>query len=418
MNYDKVGDPKPTGRCHVRNMSVYVYELPSKFNSDLLRNCTRLNRYRNLCPDVVNHGLGQPLSVEANTPTKEPIWFAPYQFAVEEIFHARMLNHPCRTNDPARANLFYVPFYGGFHMSSMGRETNYTARDELAVQLAEHVEQQQPWWGRRNGKDHFMVLGRTAWDFMRSDRQQGVVDYGSNTLLNLPAVRNMSVFVVERHPSEGNNQLGIPYPSYFHPYTVDQVRDWQRKVAGSNRPYLFSYIGARRKEGVAAAIRDELMQQCSESEHCMLLNCTADASKCSDPKEVLRVMMASRFCLQPRGDSFTRRSVFDSLLAGCLPVLFSRHTAYTQYQMYLPENTTSYSVFLWEDEKMISDNGLRKVNIEEELMKIGSGKVEEMRKVVVDLIPRLTFAHPNASGDKGFEDVVDVALSSLLRLVY
>ncbi|XWS09224.1 hypothetical protein CRYUN_Cryun40dG0067200 [Craigia yunnanensis] len=36
----------------------------------------------------------------------------------------------------------------------------------------------------------------------------------------------------------------------------------------------------------------------------------------------MRVFQSSIFCLQPLGDSYTRRSIFDSILAGCIPVLF------------------------------------------------------------------------------------------------
>ncbi|MBZ5798180.1 glycosyltransferase family 47 protein, partial [Burkholderia contaminans] len=80
--------------------------------------------------------------------------------------------------------MFYVPFYGGLHASSKFREANLTARDELAVQLVDYL-QSQPWFLRNSGKDHFLVLGRTAWDFMRTD---GGSDFGANTLLNLHAV--------------------------------------------------------------------------------------------------------------------------------------------------------------------------------------------------------------------------------------
>ncbi|KAK9949610.1 hypothetical protein M0R45_005127 [Rubus argutus] len=82
------------------------------------------------------------------------------------IFHARVENHPCRTYDPSRATLFYVPFYGGLYASSKFREANLTARDELALGLVSTFS--QPTWQNRNGKDHFIALGRTAWDFMRT----------------------------------------------------------------------------------------------------------------------------------------------------------------------------------------------------------------------------------------------------------
>ncbi|CAN1845345.1 Probable xyloglucan galactosyltransferase GT17 [Linum perenne] len=329
-----------------------------------------------MCPYVANRGLGRPLYDGGSSPT----WYATHQFIGEMIFHARLENHPCRTVDPTTADLFYVPFYGGLHQSSMARETNLTARDHLAVQLARHLS-----W--------------LTW------RQR------------LTALSNVTVLTVERQPWEGGKrQVGIPYPSYFHPFNVDQVRTWQTEVKGSRRPYLWSFIGAPRKGGGIAAVREELMRQCSESRRCKLVNCTMSEEnehrfKCHDPKEVLNVMRKSQFCLQAPGDSFTRRSTFDAVLTGCIPVFFSWHTAYSQYEWYFSKDRASYSVYMEEKEVM---GGKR---VEEELLRIERGKVEAMRELIIEeLMPRMTYAHPNASNvDKGFEDVIDVALTRLFN---
>ncbi|KAL6227768.1 hypothetical protein ACLB2K_001725 [Fragaria x ananassa] len=333
-------------------------------------------------------------------------WFATHQFIAEMIIHARVENHPCRTHDPSRATLFYVPFYGGLYASSKFREANLTARDELALELVEHI-QSQPTWHKRHGKDHFIALGRTAWDFMRTSDGP---DFGANVLLNLPAVKNMSVLTVERQPWQGANQFGIPYPSYFHPSFLPEMLTWQTKMRGAARPHLFSFIGWPRKGLEKAAIRNEFIRQCAESNRCFLMKCGANgASKCHEPSEVLKVMSESQFCLQAPGDSYTRRSTFDSVLAGCIPVFFSPHTAYTQYKWFLPAEASEYSVYI--DEK--SEGSKR---IEEELLKIPVEKVEMMREKVIEMIPSLTYAHPNASG-LGFKDAVDVVLASLANHV-
>lgn len=394
------------GHCDIANFSVYVYDMPAEFNVGLLEDCRHLNIYTDMCPHVANRGLGQPISVmglPAAEPTAMPSWFATHQFIAEMIFHARVENHPCRTRDPRRASLFYVPFYGGLHASSKFREPNLTARDVLAVRLADFLES-QPFWERNQGKDHFIALGRTAWDFMRSDNGP---DFGANCLLNLPAVMNMSVMTVERNPWNGANQHGIPYPSYFHPSTWQQMSTWQDEVKRASRPNLFSFIGGPRKGLEKAAIREELIKQCAGSDRCELLQCEPGQYKCHEPVEVLRVMRRSEFCLQAPGDSFTRRSTFDSVLAGCVPVFFSRHTAYTQYKWFLPEDAREYSVYI--DEKS-EESG----RIEEVLGRIPRERVERMREKVVELIPTLTYAHPNATAaDLGFHDAVDVALASL-----
>ncbi|MBA0855365.1 hypothetical protein Goshw_012623 [Gossypium schwendimanii] len=399
--------PKPSaGKCN-GDVAVYVYNLPAEFNLGLLDDCSHLNVYTNMCPHVANHGLGQPLdNMDLQSSDSNP-WFATHQFIAEMIFHARVDNHPCRTWDPSKANLFYVPFYGGLHASSNFREPNHAIRDALAVRLVDFL-QAQPTWRKNNGKDHFLALGRTSWDFMRTNSGP---DFGANCLLNLPCVKNMSVLTVERNPWKGSNQHGIPYPSYFHPSTSDQMMTWQNMMRQSNRPYLFSFIGAPRKGVGKAAIRDEMIKQCMESTQCKILKCDHGNPKCYNPSEILKVMRESRFCLQAPGDSFTRRSTFDAILSGCIPVFFSRHTAYTQYSWFLPEEASKYSVYM--DEQ--SEESKR---IEEVLMKIPKEEVDTMRATVIDMIPRLTYAHPNAShSDLGFEDAVDVALQALAQHV-
>ncbi|KAL6317444.1 hypothetical protein AAG906_030197 [Vitis piasezkii] len=388
---------KPVEKAQVKpaekeSVLVYVYELPPKFNIGLLKECRRLNVYTDMCPHVANCGLGQPILEMGSS------WFATHQFIAEMIFHARMENHPCRTRDPEKADLFYVPFYGGLHASSKFRESNVAARDALAVELVEYIHRQR-WWRRNHGADHFLALGRTAWDFMRTD---GGTDFGANRLLNLPPVKNMSVLTVERHPWEGSNQYGIPYPSYFHPSTSDEILTWQNRMRLQRRLHLFSFIGAPRNGVDKAAIRDEIIKQCAESTRCHLLKCGSGASQCHEPTQVLNVMTQSEFCLQAPGDSFTRRSTFDSFLAGCIPVFVSPHTAYSQYSWFLPADHTTYSVFIGDENP----------SIEAELLKIPNDQIQKMRNRVINLIPNLTYIHPNSS-DFGFTDAVDVALGKL-----
>lgn len=244
---------------------------------------------------------------------------------------------------------------------------------------------------------------------MRNDNANGP-DFGANRLLNLDAVRNMSVLTVERNPWAGLNQYGIPYASYFHPSTSAEMVTWQNKMRNSKRSHLFTFIGAPRKGLEKAAVRDDIIKQCDMSSKCRLVNCRGkEAQQCFDPAQVIKVMSESEFCLQAAGDSFTRRSTFDSILAGCIPVFFSPHTAYTQYFWYLPAEGKDYSVF-------IDENGDGRMRIEEELLKIPRAKVKRMRERVVKLIPKVTYKHPNAT-DFEFKDAVDVAIAALSKRV-
>ncbi|ERN20551.1 hypothetical protein AMTR_s00068p00206630 [Amborella trichopoda] len=377
---------------------VYVYDLPPKFNGDLLRRCENLSMYTNMCPHVANRGMGQPVQ------SMGPSWFATHQFLGDLMVHARVESHVCRTNDTGLATLFYVPFYGGLHASSVFREKNWGKRDGLGEELVEYLSE-QAMWKRHRGRDHFVAIGRTSWDFMRDDKG---IDFGANRFLLTPPLANMWVLTVERHPWHPGRQIGVPYPSYFHPAEFSEILEWQIKVRQAPRTHLYAFVGGPRPPGLEkAAARADIFSQCNISSRCLSLQCRPGASGCYEPPEVLRALSTAEFCLQPPGDSFTRRSVFDSILSGCIPVFFSPHTAYTQYQWYLPEQIGGYSVYI-PPEKV--------GRIEEQLMRIPKARVARMRSTVIDLIPRITYARPDA-GDPGFQDAIDVVLSRLARRV-
>ena len=54
----------------------------------------------------------------------------------------------------------------------------------------------------------------------------------------------------------------------------------------------------------------------------------ATGEELGESREALyvRAKASSVFCLEPEGDSPDRKSVYDSLLLGCIPVVFSRRT--------------------------------------------------------------------------------------------
>jgi hypothetical protein len=99
----------------------------------------------------------------------------------------------------------------------------------------------------------------------------------------------------------------------------------------------------------------------------------------------MRLFQSSTFCLQPPGDSYTRRSVFDAMVAGCVPVFFHPASAYLQYRWHLPEDYTRYSVFIPEDPAVRAGN----VGIEETLKRIPPAVVRRIREELVRLVPRL-----------------------------
>ncbi|KAG8389145.1 hypothetical protein BUALT_Bualt02G0198700 [Buddleja alternifolia] len=383
---------------------IYVHDLPPRFNEDMLKECKSLSLWTNMCKFTTNAGLGPPLEniegVFSNTG-----WHATNQFAVDVIFNNRMKQYECLTNDSSLAAAIFVPFYAGFDIARYLWGHNVSTRDAASLALVDWL-MKRPEWSIMGGKDHFLVAGRITWDFRRLSDEDS--DWG-NKLLFLPAAKNMSMLVVESSPWNAND-YGIPYPTYFHPARDADVFGWQDRMRKLDRKYLFCFAGAPRP-GNSKSIRGQIIDQCKNSKVCKLLECDLGESKCHSPSSIMQMFQSSLFCLQPQGDSYTRRSAFDSMLAGCIPVFFHPGSAYIQYTWHLPKNYSQYSVFIPEED-------VRKNNmtIEQRLSQISVKQVKEMREVVINLIPRLIYADPRSKLET-LKDAFDVAVQAVIDKV-
>lgn len=384
---------------------IYTHDLPSKFNEDMLKECKSLSLWTNMCKFTSNAGLGPPLEnvegVFSNTG-----WYATNQFAVDVIFNNRMKQYECLTNDSSLAAAIFVPFYAGFDIARYLWGFNITVRDSASLALVDWLTKRQE-WNIMGGKDHFLVAGRITWDFRRlSDKDS---DWG-NKLLFLPAAKNMSMLVVESSPWNAND-FGIPYPTYFHPAKDADVFIWQDRMRKLDRKWLFCFAGAPRL-GNPKSIRGQIINECKKSKSCKLLECDFGESKCHSPSSIMQMFQSSLFCLQPQGDSYTRRSAFDSILAGCIPVFFHPGSAYTQYTWHLPKNYSKYSVFIPEND-ILRNNSF---SIEERLSQNSPEQVKAMREEVINLIPRIIYADPRSKLET-VKDAFDVAVQAVIDKV-
>lgn len=229
----------------------------------------------------------------------------------------------------------------------------------------------------------------------------------------MPGMENVTRLLIERNPWDGKD-VGIPYPTGFHPRTVAEVREWQQFVLNRNRSTLFGFVGAARS-GFKDDFRALLLGECGRAGkgRCRSVDC--GGGRCGNRSaETLSLFLDSVFCLQPRGDSFTRRSMFDCMLAGAVPVLFWRRSAYVQYRWYLPggdeEREGDWSVFI--DRRDVRSGA---VSVKKVLEKIGEERARRMREKVVEMIPKLLYSATEGGLGEGMQDAFDVAVEGVLR---
>lgn len=378
---------------------IYVYDLPSKFNKDLVGQCHDMVPWVDFCKYFDNEALGQRIPKLGNG------LYQTHQYSLEPIFHSRVLKHPCRVYNESEAKLFYVPFYGGLDILRWHfKNVSNGIKDTLSSELIKWLEKQWP-WARNSGKDHVFVLGKISWDFRRNDDSS----WGTR-FLELDQMQNPIKLLIERQPWHVND-IGIPHPTYFHPHSDDDIISWQLKLIRSSRRNLVSFAGAPRPDQ-PDNMRSMLISQCKSADNgvCHFLNCSSGG--CDQPESVIELFMESEFCLQPPGDSPTRKSVFDSLVSGCIPVFFCPFTAYYQYPWHLSADHGKYSVFI--DQEEVKQ---RKVNAVERLMKISPREREDMRSFIVyELLPGLLYADSNSKLEK-YQDAFSIAMNSLLERV-
>lgn len=378
---------------------IYVYDLPTKFNKDLVTQCHDMVQRVDMCKYFTNNGMGEPIPKLGNR------WFGTHQYSLELIFHSRVINNPCRVNDQNKAKLFYVPYYGGldimrWHFKNVSNEV----KDTLGFELIKWLQMQKS-WDKNLGKDHVFVLGKITWDFRRNNH----TNWGSR-FLEVYEMQNPIKLMIERHPWEIND-VGIPHPTHFHPHSDEDIHSWQRKIISSNRRNLISFAGAARPL-VQDNIRSILIDQCTSTtkEHCKFFDCKLGI--CDEPHSLIGLFTESEFCLQPPGDSATRKSVFDSLSSGCIPVIFDPFTAYYQYPWHLPPDHTKYSVFI--DQEDVKD---MKANVVEILMKVSLKKRDDMRRYIVyELMPKIVYGDRKAKFDL-FQDAFSITINNLIERV-
>lgn len=146
---------------------------------------------------------------------------------------------------------------------------------------------------------------------------------------------------------------------------------------------------------------------------CAIVDCSNGICE-HDPIRYMKPMLQSSFCLQPPGETPARRSTFDGIIAGCIPVFFEDNSAKQQYQWHLPEEEFGeFSVTIPKEEVVFK--GLKVVDV---LMNIPRSEVRKMREKVMELIPRVIYRkHGSSLGLKTKKDAFDIAIDGTLQRI-
>ncbi|CEL93738.1 unnamed protein product [Vitrella brassicaformis CCMP3155] len=324
--------------------TIYVYRLPTQvLLSGMLRSNGSYIEHERL-------GFGPSLSGFAAGGFHDTD-----QFYLAKLFIMRLAAHPCVVTDPTKAQVFYIPY---FRQHVWNGECSEEERHLAGLLDRVKDGKGRSFFRRRQGHDHFIIGPRVAtkWSLcpeLFSPNQSSVWKNVLKLAYEAPCptcTYRLTIGFGGDHDSSADSTdpyfsrfVSVPYPSFVHfePSARRGVDGrelplpWQDH---SNRSRWVAFASGLHKDskqpwrGVAVRLRRMLRDQCEEaaSGDCVMeaYDREADGSEGGEVKRpfdahrVIEAYRSSVFCLNPPGDSPSRKAIADSILLGCIPVLF------------------------------------------------------------------------------------------------
>ena len=340
--------PHSVQKSFVQNIQspykIYIYKLPKRFNKDVLDCFDDI-----ACYSLSHCGMGRELyNISSGASVRDS-----HMFSLEVVLHHKLMFSTYRTMDPKQANIFYIPAYVGLQCLCNLEKNKQTKSMKKYFDDLSSFLQKQPYY--KLGKPHFSSIGKIQREMMGMQCPY----------LVHPMTRNITYLSIEaetfsKYLNNYNNRvkvISVPYPSYIHFPTnnENEISDITTPGLAERDVFIFVAAGRRRSNPSRNIILDQFkvrtdkfykdyMTDCAQSECIDTVYYYTDECR-EDPKwGTVEWMMHSLFCLQPPGDSPTRKSFFDAILSGCIPVMFPYSNHKTPWPFMEFFNYSSFTV--------------------------------------------------------------------------
>ncbi|KAK3592971.1 hypothetical protein CHS0354_023193 [Potamilus streckersoni] len=325
---------------------IYVYDMTSFFNRDQVECLYKYPRQYQGCYKFSDCGMGPEIyrinGVKMDINQDQLCDFSvreTHMFSLEVIIHYKLLSSPYRTLKPEEADAFYVPVYFGLHyMCDYYPQGSGTWMLQHLFSFLTH----QPYFNK--GLLHFTTFGRTLHD-LHSDVIPVIQNYHANSLVFMSIEDEFEPNWIDFIKIHDIRSFTLPYPSYVHliscystnsnQTSFNQRNDTTSRInRGTERNvFVLLAMGQRELTPLRERLESQFRIQTDESheeyfnkrpvgakEDMVLLH----TNPCVEPviHITTRWLTNSVFCLQPGGLTPSRKSVYDSIQSGCIPVLF------------------------------------------------------------------------------------------------
>lgn len=269
-----------------KEIRIYVYDLPAKFNDDWMvdERCS-------------NH-----------------------LFASEVAIHKILMNSPIRTFDPYEANFFFMPVYVSCKFSSKTGFPWLGHASTLMEAAVNHVSTKMEFWNRSSGRDHIFVAAHDYGACFHSLETEAIA-HGIPVFMQNSII--LQTFGVQGfHPCQAAENIQIPpyiSPSKALSYIEDPPESQRRNIFAYFRGKM--EINPKNVSGLiySRGIRTVLYKRFSHNRRFFLKRHRAENYQLE--------MLRSVFCLCPLGWAPWSPRIVEAVTYGCVPVIIADNIA-------------------------------------------------------------------------------------------
>ncbi|KAL6566859.1 putative glucuronoxylan glucuronosyltransferase irx7 [Orobanche minor] len=263
-------------------MKVYVYDLPSKYNSDWLSNerCSK------------------------------------HLFASEVAIHRALMRSDVRTFDPWEADFFFVPVYVSCNFSRVNGFPAIGHARALMASAVHRISSQLPFWNRSRGSDHVFVASHDFGSCFHTMEETAMADGVPEFLKNSIILQTFGV--KHKHPCQDVENVVIP--PYVSPESVQSTLE---KSPSTGRRDIFAFFRGKMEvhpknvsgRFYSKRVRTAIWRKYGGDRRFYLRRHRFAGYQ----SEIVR----SSFCLCPLGWAPWSPRLVESVALGCVPVIIA-----------------------------------------------------------------------------------------------
>ncbi len=277
-----------------------------------------------------------------------------------ELIVRELMTHPdscLRTLNPLKATLFYIPylpsteFHDGKTYAADYSTSPYATAIEAAIegnynQWEELFGLTSDFWKRKSGADHILVFSEPLHGLSHPRNKRGSHHFiHTQKMLTPPIVVSIEVSTtfVKTYPKCSAKNIVVPYPNpdgnWFNGNFDKKAFDlWSNLINAkaylqAENETLSIALSAKTNQNVDIFQPRPVAQYYSAGKHgeCVKLRkdlgidyaCTASSQAHMGNIPYHQGMRVSTFCPCPGGDSPSAKRMFDTAIAGCIPIILS-----------------------------------------------------------------------------------------------